>query len=214
MVCDKLGDTLQARSTYDVGSLKYCIYFLDYPVAMTMTEVPTKRLAFKCSRQSEDQRPRRVLIVFMMAQRAFDFAHQPSAPRACFVMNAKDIICNDIIQYLNDNGVGFLVDVTPSRLGNEFIKHLTSAPFSLSHKVWQALHDTHNIRGGAAPSPEFSVFFGRKVIGHEADKLDVMYVVQHVQDMWIGMGNVLTNGIRHAVLAKIKHLITIIQKYF
>jgi hypothetical protein len=128
MMCAKLGDTLQARSASNVDSLKNCTFFLDYPVTTTMAEVPSKRFTIKCSSQIEDQRPRRDPIVFMMAQRTVGFTHLPS-PRVRSFMNAKDILYNDIIQYLNDNGVGFPVDVTPS-LGVDFVKHLTSALFS------------------------------------------------------------------------------------
>jgi hypothetical protein len=51
-------------------------------------------------------------------------------------------------------------------------------------------------------------------MGHKDDKPDVTYVVQHLKGLWIGMGNVLTNGNWPAVSVKIKHLGTIIQKYF
>ncbi len=92
------------------------------------------------------------------------------------------------------------------------MKHLTYAWFPLSEKVWIAINEKHN-RGGAAPDPDFGVFFGRKVLGHKLDKPDLAVTVRHLQELWIGMGQTLTKGNWHDVSLPIKHLSLLIQKY-
>jgi hypothetical protein len=58
LMCIKISDTVQGRPTSDVGSLHDCSLFLDFPVSMSMSEVPTKRFLFKCFRSVETRRPR------------------------------------------------------------------------------------------------------------------------------------------------------------
>ena len=118
---------------------------------------------------------------------------------------------NDIRMYLHDNIVGFPPDLADS-VGEEFLKHLTYALFSLSSNHWKSLHDTHN-RGGAAPDLEFGVFFGRKILGQKFYIPCLPSVVQHVQDPWFGMGTILKKGNSPVVSLNIKHLSTLIQKY-
>jgi hypothetical protein len=48
LLCTKISDTIQGRPTSDVGTLQDCSVFLDFPVSMPMSEVPTKRFLFKC----------------------------------------------------------------------------------------------------------------------------------------------------------------------
>jgi hypothetical protein len=108
-------------------------------------------------------------------------------------MNARDILYNDFRNYLKEQEVGFPGD-DASSLGDEFIEHFTSALFPLSQSVWKHLNDPHD-RRRAAPDPEFFVFFGRKVMGHKADRPCLIIVVKHLQEVWIGMGKVLTKGI-------------------
>jgi len=93
-------------------------------------------------------------------------------------MTARDFFYNDIRNYTHDQTVGFPADQTHS-LGDEFRKHLTYVVFPLSHSVWKALNDKHN-RRGEAPNPEFSVFFGRKILGHKADKPCFTTVVRYL----------------------------------
>jgi hypothetical protein len=104
-------------------------------------------------------------------------------------MHGKDMLYNDLRQYLQVDGVGFPRDLCIS-VGEEFLKHLTSALFPLSLGVWKQLNDAHN-RGGAAPYPKFGAFCGRKVMGHKKDKPCTINVVQHLQELWIGMGKLL-----------------------
>ena len=100
-------------------------------------------------------------------------------------MAARDILYNDIRKYMHDQTVGFPVDQADS-LGDEFLKHFTYVVFPLSHSVRKALNNKHNCRG-EAHDPEFSVFFGRKILGHKADKPCFTTIAQHLQDLWIGM---------------------------
>jgi hypothetical protein len=184
--------------------------FLDYPVTLAMSEVPTKRFTFKCHRLVEDRQSRQDLVVAMMVQRNSGDLHVPPV-RARLVMTGKDNLYNDIRKYLQDNEVVFSADLADS-VGDEFLKHLTYALFPLSSNHWKSLHDTHN-RGGAAPDPEFGVFFGRKILGHKVYNPCLPSVVQHLQDMWFGMGIILKKGNWPVVSLKIKHLLTLIQKY-
>ena len=64
-------------------------------------------------------------------------------------MTAKDIVYNDFIDYPKKEGVGFSADDVTS-LGSDLLHHITHAIFTLSVKVWEALHDSHN-RDGEAP---------------------------------------------------------------
>ena len=186
------------------------VLFFYFPVSIAMSEVPTKRFTFKCFRPVEDQRPHRDPIVIMMARQATGYIHLPP-PRDRSVMTARDILYNDLRKFLQDNGAGFPADVAVT-LGDEFLKHLTYAIFPLSRNVWKSLNDKHN-RGGEAPSPEFEIFFGRKCLGHKADRPCMTTVVQHLHDLWIGMGTVLKKGNWPEFSIKIKHLSHLIQKY-
>ena len=67
IMCEKMSDKGIARHVHDFGSSKDCSIFLDYPVTMAMTEVPTKRFTYKCSRPIEAQHPSQDPIVVMMA---------------------------------------------------------------------------------------------------------------------------------------------------
>ena len=77
LMCVKISDTVQGMPAADVGSLQECSVFLDYLVDMAMTEVPTKRFMFRCSRPIEERRPRQDPIIVMMAQRSSWFVHLP-----------------------------------------------------------------------------------------------------------------------------------------
>jgi len=200
MMCCKLNDTV-ARE---------CSVCLDFPVIMAMTEIPTKTFTFKCFRRVEDRRPRVNAIAAMMATWDTGNIHLPPV-RARFVMNARDDLYNDLRQYLHDEEVGFSADLAKT-LGNEFLKHLSSALFPLGQNIWKALNDRHN-RGGAAPDPKFSSFFGRKVLGHKADMPCMLTFVQHLQDLWIGFGKLTEKDNWPVVSLKIKHLSSLIQSY-
>ncbi len=119
-------------------------------------------------------------------------------------MHGKDVLYNDLRRYLQDHGVGFPRDPCIS-VGDEFLKHLTSALFSLSISIWKQLNDAHN-RGGAAPDPEFGAFSGRKIMGHKKDKSCLISVVQHLQELWIGMGKILETKKWPHVSRKLKSL--------
>jgi hypothetical protein len=98
-------------------------------------------------------------------------------------------------------------------LGDEFLKHFTYAIFPLTHSIWKAINDKHN-RARAAPDHAFKDWFGRKVIGHKSSKQPCLSpTVHHLQELWIGMGKVLTKGNWPEVSLKIKHLSMLIQKY-
>jgi len=105
---------------------------------------------------------------------------------------------------LQENGVFFPADLGDS-VGDEVLKHLTYALFPLSSNHWKLLHDTH-YRGGVAPDPKFGVFFGRKILGHKVNNPCLPSVVQHLQDLWFGMGTILKKENWPVVSPKIKHL--------
>ncbi len=131
------------------------------------------------------------VTAIMMARQSSQCIYLPE-PRARGIMTAKDTLYNDFRNYLKEREVGFPSD-SASSLGDEFVKNFTYAIFLLSHSVWKHLNDPIN-RHCAAPDQEFFVFFGRKVLGHKVDRPCLTLVVQHLQDVWIGMGNVLTKG--------------------
>jgi hypothetical protein len=188
-----LSDTVQGRTASDVVTLRDCTVFLDFPVSMAMTEVPTKKFTFRCIRPVEDRRPvLRDPIQFMMSRSTSLYVHLPP-PRARTVMTARDVLYNDLREYLTTQKVGFNDDLAHS-LGDEFLKNLSSALFPLSKSVWKAINDKHN-RRGPAPDPEFAAFFGRKILGHKADRPCMPTVVQHLQDLWLGMGKTLKYGV-------------------
>jgi hypothetical protein len=101
-------------------------------------------------------------------------------------MTTRDVLYNDFREYLTTQKVGFNDDLAHS-LGDEFLK-------TLSKSVWKAINDTHN-RRGPAPDPEFAVFFGRKILGNKVDRPCMPTVVQHLQDLWLGMGKTLKHGV-------------------
>jgi len=210
LMCDKINDASQStRHGHDTGAPKDCSVFLDYHVSFAMAEVPTKRFTFKCFRPIEHQRYRVNPIVVMLARQSSQCILPD--PRVRAVMTARDILYNDFRTYLKEQEVGFTSD-DASSLGDEFIKHFTYALFPLTRSAWRQLNDPHN-RHCAAPDPEFFVFFGRKVMGHKADLPCLVTVVQHLQDVWIGMGKVITKGNWPVVSPKLKNLANSIQKY-
>jgi len=141
---------------------------------MAMTEGPTKTFTFECTRPVEQRQPRANPLRAMTVQRNLAYTHLPP-PRMRGAMTGKDELYNDIRSYLEVKVVGFDVD-SASFLGDEFVKHLSYALFPLSEKVWIANNEKHN-RGGAAPDPEFGVFFGRKFLGHKLHKPDLAVTV-------------------------------------
>jgi hypothetical protein len=56
-------------------------------------------------------------------------------------------------------------------------------------------------------------FWERKILGHKADKPCMITVVQHLQDLWIGMGKVIDNENWSVASPKIKILSNLIQAY-
>ena len=161
--CVKISDTVQGRPATDVGSLQDCSVFLDFPVEMAMSEVPTKRFTFRCTRPTEAQRPRHDPITIMMAQRSSGFVHLPPPFADKSIKNARDVLYNDLRKYLQDEGVGFKADQVDS-LGTEFLKHITYALFPLSQAVWTTLNDKHN-RGGQLHIPSLASSLGGRFWG-------------------------------------------------
>jgi hypothetical protein len=82
-------------------------------------------------------------------------------------MITRDVIYNDLRDYLTSQKVGFNDDLAPS-LGDQILKSLRSALFPLSKSVWKGINDKHN-RVEPALDPEIVVFFGRKILGRKAD---------------------------------------------
>jgi hypothetical protein len=74
--------------------------------------------------------------------------------------------------------------------------------------------DIKRNREGAAPDMEFKIFFGRKSLCHnKADKPCMPSALQHLQELWIGMGKVLTKKNWPVVFTKMKYLSNLIQEY-
>ena len=48
MFCLKISDTVQGKPASDVGATQDCSIFLDYPISLAISEVPTKRFTFRC----------------------------------------------------------------------------------------------------------------------------------------------------------------------
>jgi hypothetical protein len=92
-----------------------------------------KRFTFKCFRTLETRRPRVDSFTVLMASQTIAFVHLPHVRARC-VMTARDVLYNDLRQYLKDQGVGFPADLAAS-LGDEFMKHLSSAIFPLSQNL-------------------------------------------------------------------------------
>jgi hypothetical protein len=128
-------------------------------------------------------------------------------------MNAQDVLYNDLRQCLKDHGVGFSADLAAS-VGDGFLRHLTSALFPLGRNIWTSLvNDRHN-RVGPAPDQVFEAFFGRKVLGHRADRPCLLTVAQNLQELWIGMGSLLEKDENWIVFSpKLKILANAIQAY-
>ena len=95
MQCTKMSDTVQGRAAIDVGVVRDCSVFLDYPVLMAITEVPTKHFLFKCERPVEQRRPRGNAFTVILESQNTGNCHLPPA-RVRFVMNAHDILYNDL----------------------------------------------------------------------------------------------------------------------
>ena len=76
LLCTKISDTIQGRPASDVGTVQDCSVFLDFPVSMPMSEVPTKRFLFKCFRSVETRRPRVDAFTVLMASTT-SFVHLP-----------------------------------------------------------------------------------------------------------------------------------------
>ena len=93
LMCDKIRDTHQTiRYSHDIHAVEDCIVFLDYHVTMAMSEVPTKRFAFKCSHPVKQQRCRVNHVIAVMARQSSEFIHLPE-PRDRVIMTARDISC-------------------------------------------------------------------------------------------------------------------------
>ena len=57
MQCTKQSDTIQGRTASDVGVVRDYSVFLDLPVFMAMSKVPTKHFLFMCEWAIEQRRP-------------------------------------------------------------------------------------------------------------------------------------------------------------
>ena len=131
-------------------------------MTVPLAEIPTKWFIFKCFRPVQERRPPADVVVAMMASRSTRNDHLPPV-RERTTMHGKDILYNDLRRYLQDQKGGFPRDMCIS-VGDEFLKHLTSALFPLSLSVWKQLNDAHN-RGGAGPDPELGAFLGGRLWG-------------------------------------------------
>jgi hypothetical protein len=212
MQCTKQSDTIQGRAASDVGVVRDCSVFLDFPVYMAISEIPTKHFLFRCERAIEQRRPLVNAFTVILGSQNTGNNHLPRA-RARSVMNAQDNLYNDLRQFLKDHGVGFPADLAGS-VGDSFLRHLSTSLFPLGLNVWNSLtNDRHN-RVGPAPDPEFSVFFGRKALGHKADRPCFLTVVQNLQELWFGMGYLLEKDDNWKLFSpKLKTLSNAIQGY-
>ena len=109
-------------------------------------------------------------------------------------MTTRDVLYNDLRDYLTSQGVEFTDDLAPTLVGDEILKNLSSTLFALIKSVWKAINDKHNRRGHALDL-EFAVFFGRKILGQKTDRPCMPVVVQHVQDLWLGMRSTYSEAI-------------------
>jgi len=179
MQCTKLSDNVQGRTTTDVGVVRNCSVFLDFPMLMTITEVPTKHFLFKCERPVEQRRPRgNAFNVILESQNTRNYHLPPTRVRS--EMNAHDTLYNDLRHLLKDHKVGFFADLASS-VGKGFLRHLSSSIFPLGLDVWNSLiNDKHN-RAGLAPDSDFGVFLGRKALaGHKADRPSLLTLVRNL----------------------------------
>jgi len=209
--CVKMVERLHGgRPATDVGHIQDCTVFLSFPVVLAITEVPTKRFWFSCTRPVEARPPPANAMVVLMMQSVSGSLHLPCA-RAYRKMTGKDVLYNDFRDYLKEQGVGFPADVASS-VGDDFISNIAAAIFPLSSKVWHALNDSHN-RGGAATEPEFSDFFGRRVYSKKLDRPNYPLILQHLQEVWIGTNVIIKKGNWPLVACKLKHLFLLIEKY-
>jgi len=85
MMCVKNYNMIHGMPASDAGSIQYCSVLIDFPVSMAMSEVPTKRFTFKCSRPIEARPPRQDPIVVMMAQRNIGCLHLHPVRTRCVV---------------------------------------------------------------------------------------------------------------------------------
>jgi hypothetical protein len=69
---------------------------------------------------------------------------------------------------MKDQGLEFPADDVS--LGDEFLKHLSSAIFTLSQNLWKSLNDPHN-RRGLALEPEFGVFWEERFSDIKQDNI-------------------------------------------
>jgi hypothetical protein len=83
-----------------VESVKDCSVFLDFTVLMAMTEIPTKRFTFKCSRPVEEQRPRVDAIRVLMASQSVGNVHLPAVRARCKVPQGLPKTSSLIKRYL------------------------------------------------------------------------------------------------------------------
>jgi hypothetical protein len=155
------------RPATDVGHVQDCTVCLSFPVTLAITEVPTKKFSFYCTRHVEARPPPINAMVIMMMQPDSRNMHLPCA-RAYRKMTGKDSLYNDFRDYLKEKGFGFLADLASS-VGDDFLSNIVAAIFPLNSKLWQAINDSHN-RGGAAPEQELSGFFGRRVYSKKVDR--------------------------------------------
>ena len=94
MFCVKISDTVQGKPASDVGSCQDCHVFLNYPISMAMSEVPTTRFTFKCSRLVEDRQPGQDPSVAMMARNLPGYKYLPPV-RARGTMTVNNIMYKD-----------------------------------------------------------------------------------------------------------------------
>jgi len=104
MHCTKLSTTVQVRSASDVGVVRDCSVFLDFPVMMTMNEIPTKHFLFKCERPDETCRPRVNAFTDILESRNSENILLPPQ-RVKSVMNGQDVLYNDLQHCLKDHGL-------------------------------------------------------------------------------------------------------------
>ena len=134
--CTKLSDTIQGRAAADVGVARDCWVFLDFPVLLAITKIPTKHFLFKCERAVEQRRPRVNAFTVILESQNTGNSHLPPV-RAKSIMNAQDNSYNDLRQFLKDHGVGFSANLA-RYVDDGFLRHLTSALFPLGLNVWNS----------------------------------------------------------------------------
>jgi len=188
--CTKLSYTGHVRPASDVGAVRDCSVCLDFSVMLTVNEIPTRHFIFKFERPVETRRPRVNAFIVILESRNSGNNHLPHV-RVRSVMNAQDVLYNDLRQCLKDHGVGLSADLVAS-VGDVFLRHLTSALFPLGRNIWNCFVNDLQNRVGPAPNQIFAVFYiGRKVLGHKTDQPCLLTMAQNLQELWIGMGSLL-----------------------